>query len=59
MANIKSNDGIIGDPDRMNGDGPYVHFAPQSEGGFGKVPAISTKSEGFNNHGSKAMHFNQ
>ena len=43
----------------MNGDRPYVHFAPQSEGGFGKVPAISTKSEGFNNHGSKAMQFNQ
>ena len=57
MANLKSNDGVIGDPDRMNSDGPYVHF--KEEGGFGKVPAISTKSEGFNNHGSKAMQFNQ
>ena len=57
MANIKSNDGVIGEHERMNGEGPYGHFPPQSEGGFGKIPAISTKSEGFNNNGSKGMPF--
>ena len=59
MAAIKSNEGIQSDAGMLCGEGPYAHYAPQSDGGMGKIPAISTKSEGFNNHTAKGIPFSQ